>query len=284
MMRKTGDQRGALKIYTYILDEVDVDEKVVEKPLLYFTIAALHAELGQLQPATAALEKYKQHIATRNDADLPQGQRRAEVEQLAQNLRAMAGRLRIGNGMPGVHVLVDGRDVGVTPLNAALPLAPGPHRVEFSGAPLSSQEVEIPSGSEIVLLPPNLTPTSPRGSLGRATEDSSEQKPRPVWRLVAGSIGIALGAGLIAGSISPLLADGKCAGGAAPPCPPEVNAQGLPVTRVIDGRSVGGPLLGVGIVAAVAGTVLIAIPGKKRPLSASLAVTSGVQLNLATAF
>lgn len=283
-MRKAGDPRGALKIYTYILDEVDVDEKVVEKPLLYFTIAALHAELGQPQPATTALEKYKQHIANRPDTDLPTGQRRADIEQLTQNLRAMAGRLRIGNGMAGVHVLIDGRDVGVTPLTAPLPLAPGPHRIEFSGAPLSSQEVEVPSGGEIVLLPPNLTLPALNPSAPRASEVSGGRQPRPTWRLAVGSVGVALGVGLIAGSISPLLADGKCVGGMAPPCQPEINAQGLPVTRVIDGRSVGGPLLGLGIAAAVAGTVLLAIPGSRRPITASLAVADTAQLQLATTF
>ncbi len=283
MMRKTGDPRGALKIYTYILDEVDVDEKVLAKPLLYFTIAALHAELGQLQPAQIALEKYKLYIAARPDAELPAGQRRAEVEQLAQSLSAMAGRLRIGNGLVGVHVLVDGKDVGVTPLSAPLPLPPGPHRVEFSGAPLSSQQVEIPSGQEVVLLPPSLLPPAAAPAT-RAVDSPGDREPRPAWRIAVGSIGLALGAGMIAGAIPPLLADGKCSGGTLPPCPTEINAQGMPVTRVIDGRSVGGPLLGVGIVAAVAGTVLLALPGPKRPLRASLSVGSGVQLSLATAF
>ena len=283
MMRKTGDARGALKTYTYVLDEVDVDERVVAKPLLYFTIAALHGELGQLQSAQAALEKYRQYIAARPDADLPSGQRRADVEQLAQSLAAMAGRLRIGNGMPGVHVLVDGRDVGVTPLAAPLPLAPGSHRVEFSGAPLSSQQVEIPSGQEIVLLPPSLAPPPP-SLTGPASESRGDRLPRPTWRIAVGSIGLALGLGMIAGSISPLIADGKCAGGTAPPCPLEINAQGQPVTRVLDGRSVGGPLLGVGIIAALAGTVLVALPGPKRPLRASRGLGGGAVFRLASAF
>ena len=194
----------------------------------------------------------------------------------------MAGRLRIGNGLAGVHVLVDGRDVGVTPLSAPLPLPPGPHRVEFSGAPLSSQQVEIPSGQEVVLLPPNLLPPAAAPRRGRSIVPAIANRGRQahrrgLYRSCARRRDDCRGDSAAArrwqvfGRHTAALPDWR-------------STLGMPVTRVIDGRSVGGPLLGVGIVAAVAGTVPLALPGPKRPLRASLSVSSGVELSLATAF
>lgn len=286
VMHKTGDARGALKIYQYVLDEVDVDEKVLAKPLLFYVIAALNADLGQLRAAGDALEKYQKYIGTRPDADLPLGQRRDDVDRLAQSLRSLQGRLRIGAGLSGVHVFVDGKDAGVTPLTKPLPLSPGVHRIEFAGAPIAAQDVEVPAGQEIVVLPPNAAPPyAVRTAGGQGGVDAGGgREPRPIWRVALGAAGLALGAGLIAGSVAPLQSDGKCASGGLPPCPTEINAAGQPVSRVIDGRGVGGALLGTGIVAAVVGTVLVAIPGKRRPLRAGVDIWRGVNLNLAMTF
>ena len=95
-LRQQGDLQGALKLYHYIQDEVDVDDKVVRKPLLWFVIAALHEQLHQLQPGIEALQKYQQYLATHPDSELPVGQRRADVERLLQTLNLE--RLRVASG------------------------------------------------------------------------------------------------------------------------------------------------------------------------------------------
>lgn len=94
-LREKGDRAGALKLYRYIQDEVDVSEAVMRKPLLWFVIAALHAELEQPAPGLVALHKYQQYIESRPDADLPAGQRREDVERLQQSLSLL--RLRQGS-------------------------------------------------------------------------------------------------------------------------------------------------------------------------------------------
>ncbi len=95
-LRRQGDLQGALKLYHYIQDEVDVDDKVVRKPLLWFVIAALHEQLHQPQPGLEALQKYQQYLATHPDSELPAGQRRADVERLLQTLNLE--RLRVASG------------------------------------------------------------------------------------------------------------------------------------------------------------------------------------------
>lgn len=95
-LRKQGDLQGALKLYRYIQEEVDVAESVLRKPLLWFSIASLYGELQQPQQGLDALQKYQQYIATRPDGELPSGQRREDVERLQQSLTV--ARLRIGSG------------------------------------------------------------------------------------------------------------------------------------------------------------------------------------------
>jgi tetratricopeptide (TPR) repeat protein len=95
-LRRQGDLQGALKLYRYIQEEIDVADTVLRKPLLWFPIAAIYAELQQPQQGLETLQKYQQYIATRSDADLPFGQRREDVERLQQSLTVT--RLRLGGG------------------------------------------------------------------------------------------------------------------------------------------------------------------------------------------
>lgn len=95
-LRRQGDLQGAVKLYSYIQDEVDVDESVVRKPLLWFVIAALHEKLRQPQPGLEALQKYQKYLAAHPDSELPIGQRRGDVERLLQALNLE--RLRVASG------------------------------------------------------------------------------------------------------------------------------------------------------------------------------------------
>lgn len=95
-LRRQGDLQGALKLYRYIQEEVDVDDTVARKPLLWFVIAALHEQLHQPQPGIEALQKYQQYLAAHPDSELPVGQRRADVERLLQMLNLE--RLRVASG------------------------------------------------------------------------------------------------------------------------------------------------------------------------------------------
>lgn len=283
-LRQSGDLQGALKLYRYIQEEVDVDEKVVRKPLLWLTIASLHLALDQTPQGLEALEKYRQYIATRPDTDLPAGYRRDDAERLGRELRAHVGRLRIASNVPGAKVLLDGKEVGVTPLSGPLLVPPGKHRIELAGATTESQEVEVPPGQEVLIWSlQSQRPAAPAGALGAAPSSGAEgaRSSRPAWRIGLGVVGIAAGVTMISLGAASLAADGKCPSGG---CSIGTNGDGLPVMRVVDGRAVGGGLLAAGIVAAAAGSVLIALPGKRAPLRASLFFDHGASLSVASAF
>lgn len=288
-LRSSGDLQGALKLYRYIQDEVDVDEKVVRKPLLWFTIASLCLELDQAQAGVDALQKYQQYIANVPDAELPTGHRRADVERLSQDLRAHMSRLRV-LGSAGLHIMVDGKEVGITPIAAPLPVFPGRHRIEIVGAQIETQEVEVAAGQEVQIWPLQPSRITAQRTGKDARTDSSDgidgsRERRPAWRIAVGAIGIGVGVGMIAGGAAALAADGRCAsGGEASACPITAGSTGQPTVQLVDGRGPGGGLLAVGILATAAGTVLVALPGKRRPVQAALSFSSGTTLNLATIF
>jgi hypothetical protein len=78
------------------------------------------------------------------------------------------------------------------------------------------------------------------------------QRPRPLWRLVAG--GTSLGVGVLLGGfgVSALVANGGCF---TSDC-----------RFLIDTRAPGGVLLGAGLAVAIGGGVLLALPGPREPI------------------
>ena len=90
-LRQAGDLQGALKLYRYIQEEVDVDEKVLRKPLLWFVIASLHKELQQPQQGLEALARYQQYIAARPDTE-----EAAAYQRIATRLREKLAERQLG--------------------------------------------------------------------------------------------------------------------------------------------------------------------------------------------
>lgn len=282
-LRRSGDLQGALKLYRYIQEEVDVDEKVVAKQLLWFPIASLYSELQQPQQGLEALQKYQSYIASRPDAELPLGQRREDLERLSQALRTRQSHVRIGTTVPGLRVRIDGKEVGVTPLSQPLPVPSGHHRVELSDAGSETQDVDIAAGQEVLIWPVHSQPRAAAGPGGSGVDTSPKARPR--WRVAVGAVGIGVGVTMAAVGVAALANDGQCVSGdPRGACPVEVNSSGQPVMRLVDGRGTGGGLLAAGILLSAAGAVLIAIPVKKTPLRATVALHSGASLGLVGAF
>lgn len=278
-LRRSGDLQGALKLYRYIQAEVAVDEAVLQKPLLWYPIAALYGALQKPQEGLDALQKYQQYIATRPDAELPAGQRREDATRLGQDLRASMARVRIHGDAPGLRVTLDGKDMGVTPLAEAMPVQPGRHRVELGRTVATAQDIEVRPGQEVLILP--VQPLSAPGA--GPTEGLREARPR--WRIALGAIGLVGGAAMIAGGAAALANDGQCVDAApAGMCPLVKNMDGLVVRHLVDAKATGGGLIATGILMSAAGAVLVALPGKRLPVRAAVSFHQGASLNLAATF
>lgn len=274
-LRSGGDPRGALKLYLYIQAEVDVDDKVLRKPLLWFQIASLHAELKQFEEAQEALRKYQQYMTTVPETELPAGMGKAEVQALASSLRGRPGKLRVLSGVAGLQILIDGQEVGRTPLAMPIEVPPGRHHVEVRGAAREVQEVEVLSAQELLVWA-----VQPLGATQNAR--GGERAARPVWRLALGGMALAASVAFVAGGIAALVEDGRCASTAGSMgCPVEVGASGQPVMRLVDGRPLGASLVALGALSIAGGGVLLGLPGKKRSAQALLSPSaSGLNLGL----
>ncbi|MFO0684252.1 MAG: PEGA domain-containing protein [Sandaracinus sp.] len=88
------------------------------------------------------------------------------------------GTLRIASTLPGVRVLVDGAEVGTTPLASTLPIAVGDHDVvaERAGYLTDSRRVHVADGAivdvSLVLAPDPSAPAETMGTLDVALPDA----------------------------------------------------------------------------------------------------------------
>lgn len=149
-------------------------------------------------------------------------------------------------------VLVDGVELGVTPYKR--PTFVGKHEitVRHTGYKSINQEITVAE--------------SRKSSIGFQLEPGQdpvkyikEYQPRPKWRLGLGGALIGLGVvGVGLGAYS-LAVDGKCS---SPIEPPNKTCM-----FVYDGAAQGYGFLISGLVVAAAGTVVLALPGKRNPLT-----------------
>jgi hypothetical protein len=95
--------------------------------------------------------------------------------------------------------------------------------------------------------------------------------PRPKWRLIAGGVGLGVGVGFIGFGAAAVALNGRCV---SPDmngnCSPVLGADGQPVlprtAKTYNTTALGAGLLSVGAAFTVAGTLLMALPGKRiRP-------------------
>jgi hypothetical protein len=159
----------------------------------------------------------------------------------------------------GAEVLLSGRLLGKAPVKKEVPAGRYSLEVRLAGHAPKLDTVEVEGGKPL-RLSVNLEPDGSEPSPVRLVEPVVVEKPRrPVWCLATG--GALLGAGVLVSAfgIGALVATGQCADLSTPD----------PTTGCPNGRfdsslqSLGIGLTTVGVLAAVGGAVLIALPPRK---------------------
>ena len=174
------------------------------------------------------------------------------------------GSLEVLSSPAGADVLLTERKLGQTPYQRAAFVGSYPVVVKQSGYKLHSETITVTEGKKAVLkaellregessrpAPPPLPPSSAATTWVPSVLD---REPRPLWRIALGASAIGVGV-LIGGfGVSGLIQDGKCAD---PLC-----------QTYFDTRNKGVGLLVAGGVLAIGGSVLLALPGTRRPRTA----------------
>lgn len=107
--------------------------------------------------------------------------------------------------------------------------------------------------------PPNVAVAEPSSQQPAAV--LVERQPRPRWRLATGALAVAAGATLIGFGVGALQIHGSCIDVVQPPA--------TQCERLYQTATLGTTLVSVGAVSALAGVVLLAVPGPRRPRHAA---------------
>lgn len=164
------------------------------------------------------------------------------------------------------ELVLDGRVVGKTPYRRAAWAGPHSILLRRPGYEETAATVNVVPGQteslRLVLpqrpLPPPPPPPLVPAQVALPTERSPLLLPRPGWRLAIGGAAIATGVLSVGFGISALAVNGTC-------IDPQVPAE---CPELYTTNAIGGSLLGVGLVLSLTGSVLIALPGGKRPSAA----------------
>jgi tetratricopeptide (TPR) repeat protein len=173
--------------YREAIRELELSAARAPSAEIWFDIARAHEQLGEI---ALAVESYRLYLRDRVDA--PDARevteriallaKRAKADRSARVERpALQAALAIDATQQGALVLLDGRELGVAPLDRIVELAPGRHRLDVSRAGY------VPFRAELELQP---------GALSAAYVDMrpltrlETVAPHRVWTWVAASAGV----------------------------------------------------------------------------------------------
>lgn len=175
------------------------------RPIVMFNIANCQAALFDYPAAIASFRIYLEVGAESEPAD-----RMEDARGRIAELEPRVGQVVLTVDPPGAQVLVDGRDVGTTPLADALRLGPGPHVLELrrDGFEAFRRELTVEQGERVevvaVLLPaapvvgPVEPPVGPLEPTPEEPEDDSVVGSWWLWTIVgAVVVGGAVTAGVL---------------------------------------------------------------------------------------
>lgn len=118
-----------------------------ETPVARFNRALCLKNLHRYPEALAAFEEYLERYGAQLDA-----QRRADVQRMREEIRALLTEVRIEVSHIGASVVVDDDEVGAAPLLSPLLLVSGPHEIEvrLEGYQRETREVVVVAGRPMV--------------------------------------------------------------------------------------------------------------------------------------
>jgi hypothetical protein len=174
------------------------------------------------------------------------------------------GRISVKSEPAGATVTLDGRRLGETPLDRPVFAGPGSLTLKKDGYRDVIEETTIPEGEtarlslQLPLLPepppPALTPPPAPPPVVK------KELPRPLWRLITGSVAVAGGLFAVGIGAAAIVVDGHC----AEPFDLSIATTPPGCTAKYDGtRPLGIGLVSAGSALVLGGTLLLALPRRR---------------------
>lgn len=192
--------------------------------------------------------------------------RRMITELATKALSRTKGTLIITTEPANAAIKIDGVYRGQSPLRSVIWTGTVSVSASLPSHRLQSERVTVREGAEtpvqLTLQAEEQVAEQKRQVIILPRDVPLEREPRPRWRLIAGSIGMGVGAVLMGFGVSALSIDGKCVS--------EPTGIARYCDNLYDTTAAGSSLVGVGGAVLVGSGILLAWPGKpkQRPLSA----------------
>ena len=188
------------------------------------------------------------HRVSRQGLARPRARVRIRIEpadaELALNGTKVAA-LPVDRNLWAGELHIEARREGYLPLQKTVTLAEG------SSESLELRLDRIPPPAAVVVSPAVVTPAP----------IAIERESRPTWRIAVGLSALAAGGSLVGFGSGALAVHGTCIDATMPPA--------NQCDRLYQTSALGMALVSVGAVSAVAGVVLLAVPGPRRPMRAA---------------
>tara|TARA_R110002096_G_scaffold361075_2_gene554090 strand:+ start:4664 stop:5566 length:903 start_codon:yes stop_codon:yes gene_type:complete len=134
--------------YKQALKEFESAYELAPHPLVLFNIAGAHRALKNYRQALDSYSRFLLEADGRLSSEiLARGKR--DMEELL----SLLGRIEVDSSPQGASIVVDGEEMGTTPLGERLILAPGPHVLvaQLDGYKPLERTVRVSSGDELKL-------------------------------------------------------------------------------------------------------------------------------------
>jgi tetratricopeptide (TPR) repeat protein len=234
-----------------------------------FNLANVYKVLSRYDEALAAIARIEREYAGTLDADM-----QGAVAKMKAEIEGMVAKLDLRVEPAGATVLVDGREVGKSPIAKPLSTDPGTHvvRAEMPGHKAAELKVQVLSGQVERVALTLVAETEGEAAAGAEPADGGRKKIGPAPFIVAGVV--AVGAGVAA-----IVLDAKV-GDKADKAKADGDEGLMQDAKKL--KAAGLAMFGVAVAGAVTAAVLAFFTdfgGKERAEEASAATARGVELD-----
>ncbi len=212
------------------------------------------SNLGQTEFKLGKFAAAAEHLAYSLSVYPPNGkvEARDKMQAMLEDARKQSGRLRVEVNVEGALVLIDGKEIGRSPLASEVYVSAGSHQIEArkDGFKLVTRSVTVQAGQS----------ESAELTLEKADSsvvDPPPGEPKPIWPYIVlggvGAIGIGLGVGLHVASASRAAdAEGFSCPGDESTCPAAATDAVSSANAMLGGAIAGYSLAGLGIAGLIA--------------------------------
>lgn len=270
---KEGNDLSGDGLYPEALEKFRAAYAIYPSPKLLLNIGTTQRNLGRNAEAAETYENYLRS-PERDPAKV------VEVERILKEIDAVVGHVQVLARVEGSTVTIDGKDLGLAPLNRTLRVEPGPHKVvaEKPGMQAYVGTLTLKPGETQVAEADPLPPGVVTKTKTVTVETGRGQR---VAAVVVGSAGIAAGiVGGVFGGLALSTNDDASLHCATEPNETVCDAEGVEIGATASQQAtISTVMVSVGGAALLGGIILwVTAPKKKAPPAAApTAPTAGIE-------